>query len=101
MTTLKDFVKEQEFGCAEGDTIPFPEGKTKINLEETTVEDKMVEFPEGPKKRYILTVGDKQYWAGPQIMEQVKALVEEGFDRVIVNRKGQGLKTKYTVLPAK
>jgi len=94
---LKDFVKDKDFST-ENNTEPFPEGKTILQVESIDVQEQAVEFDGKKRMRYILSVGDKQYWAGSQIMEGVKAAINAGFKKVEVNRKGLGLKTKYAVL---
>jgi len=100
MTTLKDFVKGKEFSNAEEqDTIPFPEGKTALEIDKVSVEEKEVEFDGVKKKRYILAYKDVKYWAGPQIMEQIQNMIDIKQNHVVVKRKGTGIKTKYVVLP--
>lgn len=99
MITLKDFVKDKDFASGESDADPFPEGKTELDVPSVEVEEKEIEFDNGKKTRYILSFGEKRYWAGPQIMDGIKQALGAGFSKLVVTRKGQGLKTKYTVMP--
>ena len=99
---IKDFVKDKDFASADGaDAEPMPEGETMINLNVVQVEEKTVTFPDSPtpKKRYILSVGDKKLWAPPSVLSDMKAAAEGGFDLVKVTRTGTDLKTRYKVMP--
>ena len=99
---IKDFVKDKDFASAEGNLAePMPEGETMINLNIVQVEEKMVTFEDSPtpKKRYILSIGDKHLWAPPSVLADMKLATEGGFDLVKVIRTGQLLKTKYKVMP--
>jgi hypothetical protein len=97
MANLMDFVKDKDFST-DSEADPFPEGKTKLEVAEIEVQEHEVEFDGKKRMRYILKAGDKQYWAGNQIMQGIQAAVEAGFETVEITRKGQGLKTKYTVM---
>ena len=103
---IKDFVKGKDFASTDGaDAEPMPEGETMINLDVVQVEEKMVTFtdergnPKPPQKRYILSDGDKCLWAPPSVLADMKLAAEGGFDLVKVTRTGQGLKTKYKIMP--
>jgi hypothetical protein len=100
MANLKDFVKGKDFST-DSKADPLPEGKTTMNIAEIDVQEQEVEFDGKKRMRYILKDGDKHYWAGSQIMEGIQAATEAGFDRIEINRKGQGISTKYTVMGLK
>lgn len=99
MTNIAEFVKGKDFSSQTGNAKPLPEGKTTIDLTKTDVESTEVDFGKGLKKRYLLNVGDETYWAGNQIMEGIQQAQENGFSKVTILRKGQGMNTKYTVMP--
>jgi len=97
---VKDFVKDKDFASAGGgDAEPMPEGDTTFDLSVVEVEEKTVTFDDGPKQRFILSCGGKRLWAPPSVLGDMKAASENGFDLVKVTRSGQGLKTKYKVMP--
>lgn len=97
---LTDFLKGKDFGSGESDATGFPEGKTELDLTKVTVQEKEVPFDEGTRKRWILTVGEINYWAGVQIMNGIKDAQEAGFSRVSVIRTGTTkTNTKYRVMP--
>ena len=96
---ITEFIKDKDFSSAGSEAKPFPEGKTKINLNKVDVEEKIVEFEGKPKTRYLLSTEGEVYWAGSQIMEGIKQATENGFTTVTITRKGQGLATKYGVMP--
>lgn len=98
MASIMDFIKEKDFSN-ESDIESFPEGKTNLDLSKTDVEEKQVDFEGMKKTRYVLTIGEKKYWAGTQIMDGIKQASESGFSNVVITRKGQGMKTRYTVMP--
>jgi len=99
MATLKEFVKGKEFGGGDSDAEPFPLGKTEIDISKVGVEEREVEFDGVKKPRWILSVGEKKFWAGTQIMNGVKDAEEAGFSKVSITKKGEGIKTKYKVMP--
>lgn len=78
----------------------FPEGETLVNLAELDIQEKEVEFEPGKKKmRWILSFGDKKYWAGRKVLDGLKEAVSKGAKAAKVMRQGQGMKTSYMVLP--
>lgn len=100
---IKDFVKDKDFASG-ADADPFPEGDTTINMEVVEVEEKTVTFEDKQgkpvdKQRFILSVGDVKLWAPPSLLSDMKSALENGFGLVKVTRTGQGLKTKYKVMP--
>ena len=103
--SIKDFVKDRDFANAgNADAEPMPQGETMIDLNVVKVEEKNVTFTDDhgnpkPAKRFILYVGDKGLWAPPSVLADMKLAAEAGFDLVKVIRTGEGLKTKYKVMP--
>lgn len=97
MSKILDYIKDKDF-AEESEGDPFPEGQTEIDLTKVDVEERKQDFGEGPKLRYLLKYNDKNYWAGPQILAGIKLATESGFTKVVIQRKGTGLKTKYTVM---
>lgn len=96
MTTLREFVKDKDFG---GDTTSFPAGETILNLDDTTIEETIVNFAGEDKTRYIISTGGKRLWAGVRILKGIKDAESNGARKVKVIRQGSGKETTYVVLP--
>jgi hypothetical protein len=98
MTDLIEYVKTKEFGT-DSNAEPFPEGITPLDLSETDVEEVTIKDVQtgADKLRYVITYKEKSYWAGNQIMSQIKELTEQEKTQVNVLRKGTGMKTVYIV----
>jgi len=97
MTSLAKYVQEKDFG---GDAISFPEGETVIDTEKAEIRETEVEFDGQKKKRWLITQGDKTFFAGVKIMKGIKKQQEEGKKKVKVIKQGTGKETSYIVLPA-
>ena len=99
MTTLKDYVKDKEFGAQ---FEKFPEGDTYFDLNKTEIEE--IESPflakdGSPKVQYLLKADGKELVAGTQIMQRIKEISAKGFSKVRVTRTGTTKdNTKYTVV---
>ena len=98
MENIKKFLEGKDFENSESDIEPFPEGKTKLQLEKIMVENITIDYPDGPKERYILEHDGKKYWAGKQIMNGLKIAIEEKAKEVFVVRQGMDRNTKYMVV---
>ena len=96
MANLADYVKTKEFK-SRGES--FPEGETVIDTEKAEIEETVKEFDGETKIRYLIKHEGKEYYAGPQIMKQLKKHVEDGHTKVSIIRQGQGLETQYMVVP--
>ena len=96
MTSLKDFIKDKEFGAGES----LPKGDTFIN---TNAEVKEVETEyEGKKKiRYEIKDGNKTFFVGTKVMSGIQEAILEGFEKVRVTKSGEGIKTNYSVVGIK
>lgn len=93
MTTLKDFIKDKEFGAGES----LPKGDTYLN---TNAEVKEVETEyEGKKKvRYEIKDGNKTFFVGTKVMGGIQEAILEGYTTVRVTKTGEGIKTNYSVV---
>jgi len=96
---LATYCKETDFATG-GES--FPEGKTKIVLNKAKVIPTVfVDDNTGKEKaRWKICYEDKVYYAGKQVMNGIKEEQDKGAKTVIVIRKGEGLKTNYTVINA-
>jgi len=92
---IKDYVEKNEFGS---DFETFPQGDTFLKIKDTEVEPMEVEFDGKKKTRYKLTLGDKTFVAGIQVLEGIKKAVKLGADEVRITRTGEGKETRYTVV---
>ena len=93
---LIEYLKTVELG---GDAQGFPQGKTKLKLSKSEIEEvEITDQKTGEKKpRWIIAYDSKKYWSGKKVVAQLKEAVEKGVDDVIVIRKGEGLDTSYMV----
>ena len=95
---LKEVLKETSFE-KESDVQSFPDGKSELIISKCVTKQVPVSFNDGTQgTKYVITYGDKKYWAGKQVMQGLKEAVGNGKDKVIVIKKGVGLKTNYIVM---
>ena len=77
---IKEYVEKNEFGS---DFETFPQGDTFLKIGETEVEPVEVEFDGKKKTRYKLSIGNKTYMAGIQVLEGIKKAVALGAEEVV------------------
>ena len=96
MTSLKNFIKDKEFGAGES----LPKGDTYLS---TNAEVKEVETEyEGKKKiRYEIKDDGKTFFVGPKVMQGIQEAILDGFEKVRITKTGEGIKTNYSVVGVK
>jgi hypothetical protein len=86
---LNEFVEKNVF---ESEASGLPIGETVINTKEVDIEERQEEYDGFVKKKFVITISDKNYYVPELVLDKIKQIVQTGKNVVKITRTGT---TKY------
>lgn len=101
MSKLKDFAKSYESSTTKN-IADLPEVSTEVEVSDDSFEtiDKKTNLPKTVKQK-IISIDNINYRVPVSVVEQLKIVLEDNpnLKKFKVRKSGQGMETKYQVIP--